>query len=46
VFVEDIEELPETLIAVLQDGDVLLTLGAGNIGAMAARLPELLQKKD
>ncbi|MDH5408696.1 MAG: UDP-N-acetylmuramate--L-alanine ligase [Gammaproteobacteria bacterium] len=46
VFVEKIEELPQTLAAVLQDGDVLLTLGAGNIGAMAANLSELLQEKD
>ncbi|MDH5180875.1 MAG: UDP-N-acetylmuramate--L-alanine ligase [Gammaproteobacteria bacterium] len=42
VFVESVDELPETLQAVLQDGDVLLTLGAGNIGAMANRLSELL----
>ncbi len=38
VFVEQIEELPATLNGLLQDGDVLLTLGAGNIGAVAAKL--------
>jgi UDP-N-acetylmuramate--alanine ligase len=42
VFVEHIDELPKTLNAVLQDGDVLLTLGAGNIGAIAAQLAEKL----
>jgi len=42
VFVEQVELLPETLIGVLEDDDILLTLGAGNIGAMSARLPELL----
>lgn len=39
VFVEDIEELPTILHGLLRDGDVLLTLGAGSIGAAAARLP-------
>ena len=45
VFVENIEQLPETLSGVLHDGDLLLTLGAGSIGAMAARLAGLLEKK-
>ena len=40
VFVSDVEELPQVLPAVLQPGDVLLTLGAGNIGAVAAQLPQ------
>jgi len=30
------------LLGVLEDGDVLLTLGAGNIGAVAADLPKKL----
>lgn len=42
VFVEDIRQLPETLINVIQDGDVILTLGAGSIGSVAAQLPESL----
>jgi len=42
VFVEDIDELPEVLRSVLRDGDVLLTLGAGSIGAAATKLPEQL----
>ncbi len=42
VFVEDIQELPQALLDILQDGDVLLTLGAGSIGALAAQLPEVL----
>ena len=43
VFVEQIEELAETLKAVLEDGDILLTLGAGNVGAVAAKLKQQLQ---
>lgn len=42
VFVDPLEELPGVLAKLLQDGDVVLTLGAGDIGALAARLPKLL----
>jgi UDP-N-acetylmuramate--alanine ligase len=43
VFVETIGELPALLQDILQGGDVLLTLGAGDIGTVAARLPEALR---
>ena len=36
VFVEDIESLTDIVENLLQDGDILLTLGAGNIGLWAA----------
>ncbi len=42
VFVEPLEELPEVLAGLLQDGDIVLTLGAGSIGAIAADLPKRL----
>lgn len=42
VFVEDIADLAEVLPRLLQPGDVLLTLGAGNVGQWAAGLPQLL----
>jgi UDP-N-acetylmuramate--alanine ligase len=35
VFVERVETLAEALRAVLHDGDLVLTMGAGNIGAVA-----------
>jgi len=38
VFVEKLDMLPAVLDDVLHDGDVLLTLGAGDIGAAAAQL--------
>ena len=38
VFVDTIEELPQALCDVVQDGDVILTLGAGSIGTMPGRL--------
>ena len=42
VFVENIEDLATTLKGVLQDGDILLTLGAGSIGAAANKLKDEL----
>ena len=38
VFADSLETLPEVLEAVLHDGDVLLTLGAGDIGSVPATL--------
>ena len=46
VFVEDIETLPVVLKDVLQAGDLVLTLGAGSIGAVAAILPEALGRME
>ncbi len=39
IFVADEAEVVSTLKRILQDGDVLLTLGAGSIGRIAAELP-------
>jgi UDP-N-acetylmuramate--alanine ligase len=39
IFVERVDELAESLRGVLHDGDVILTMGAGNIGAVAQALP-------
>ena len=43
VFVADIESLADDLAAVLKDGDVVVTLGAGSIGAVALNLPAALR---
>lgn len=43
VFVKQIDALAETLKSLLQDGDILLTLGAGNVGAAAAKLKQQLE---
>jgi UDP-N-acetylmuramate--alanine ligase len=42
VFVEQVDQLAEALAAVLRPDDVVVTFGAGSIGAVAARLPERL----
>jgi len=44
VFVEDLEELDSSIFDLIEDGDVLLTLGAGSIGAIAEKLPKALAK--
>jgi UDP-N-acetylmuramate--alanine ligase len=38
VFVEDISALPEAILHVAQSGDVVVTMGAGSIGNVAAQL--------
>jgi UDP-N-acetylmuramate--alanine ligase len=38
VFIEDIADMPEAIRRVAQDGDVVLTMGAGSIGNVAAQL--------
>jgi UDP-N-acetylmuramate--alanine ligase len=45
VFVATLDELQPVLERVLEDGDLVLTMGAGDIGAYAAGLAELLAKK-
>lgn len=44
VFVEDLDELNDSILNVIEDGDVLLTLGAGSIGSIAEKLPGALAK--
>jgi len=42
IFIEDLAELPAALAPILQADDVVLTLGAGSIGAAAQTLPRAL----
>jgi len=44
VFVPELDQLPELLNGVLGAGDIVLTLGAGDIGTAAAHLPETMVK--
>jgi UDP-N-acetylmuramate--alanine ligase len=46
VFVQDSAELARVLRATLLEGDILLTMGAGDIGALAGRLAEQLRGGD
>ena len=40
VFVETVAELPEAIRTIVRPGDVVLTMGAGSIGAVAAQLAQ------
>ena len=42
VFIDPITDLHELLAGLVQDGDVVAMMGAGDIGAMAAQMPQLL----
>ncbi|WP_040855738.1 UDP-N-acetylmuramate--L-alanine ligase [Thiorhodovibrio frisius] len=42
VFVSELDEVPGVLMHLLEDGDMVLVSGAGDIGALAARLPQVL----
>ncbi|MEA3640200.1 MAG: UDP-N-acetylmuramate--L-alanine ligase [Lamprobacter sp.] len=44
VFVQRLSEAPALLEALLEPGDLLLVSGAGDIGQLAARLPNLLSE--
>jgi len=43
VFAGELEDVPRILGTLLEDGDLILTMGAGDIGALAGRLPRLLR---
>ena len=45
IFVENVHDLPRLLGEQLRANDLLLTLGAGNIGQVAAGLPQSLEGK-
>ena len=38
IYINDLDKLPELLLSQLQDGDMVITQGAGNIGAVARTL--------
>jgi hypothetical protein len=41
VFVESIADMPATILKVVRDGDVVITMGAGSIGGVPAKLAAL-----
>ncbi|AWI79694.1 UDP-N-acetylmuramate--L-alanine ligase [Parazoarcus communis] len=38
VFIEDIADMPQAMLDLAQDGDVVITMGAGSIGAVPGKL--------
>ncbi|MCB1754306.1 MAG: UDP-N-acetylmuramate--L-alanine ligase [Gammaproteobacteria bacterium] len=45
IFVEHIGDVGSALLSILEDDDLLLTLGAGSVGTLAATLPDLFKKE-
>jgi UDP-N-acetylmuramate--alanine ligase len=43
VLLRALDELPRALVGIVRPGDVVLTMGAGSIGAAAHDLPSTLQ---
>jgi UDP-N-acetylmuramate--alanine ligase len=41
VFVDDIAAMPEAILEVVRDGDVVMCMGAGSIGGVPAKLVEM-----
>ena len=46
VFVDDIEAMPQAIADNARDGDVVLCMGAGTIGAVPGKVVEMLQKTE
>jgi UDP-N-acetylmuramate--alanine ligase len=40
VFVEDIVDMPDTILGIVKDGDVVMTMGAGSISGVPAKLAQ------
>jgi UDP-N-acetylmuramate--alanine ligase len=45
VFVDDIAAMPQAILEMARDGDVVLCMGAGSIGTVAARVAEMAQER-
>ncbi|MFZ9255805.1 MAG: UDP-N-acetylmuramate--L-alanine ligase [Burkholderiaceae bacterium] len=43
VFVEDMADMPDVLVKMARDGDVVMTMGAGSIAGVPAQLQQLTQ---
>jgi UDP-N-acetylmuramate--alanine ligase len=44
IFVDDIAQMPEAIAAQARDGDVVIAMGAGSIGAVPGQVLELLKE--
>jgi UDP-N-acetylmuramate--alanine ligase len=42
IFVEDMSNMPQAILDTAQPGDVVITMGAGSVGGIAAQVKELL----
>jgi UDP-N-acetylmuramate--alanine ligase len=45
VFVDEIADMPKTIVEQVRDGDVVISMGAGSIGQVPAQVAEMLGMK-
>ena len=45
VFVENIQDMAQSIVQIAQAGDVIITMGAGTIGSVAAQVKNMAQQK-
>ena len=45
VYVEDIQDVPQAILALAENGDVVITMGAGSIGGVCTKVTELAKKE-
>jgi len=43
VFVDDVASLPDAIMEIARDGDVVICMGAGSIGGVPGKLVELAE---
>ena len=46
LFVDDIADLPQTIASSVRDGDVVMCMGAGSIGAVPGKVVDMLSKSE
>jgi UDP-N-acetylmuramate--alanine ligase len=46
IFVDEIADMPQAAIDNARDGDVLMCMGAGSIGAVPGKIADMLQKQE
>ena len=46
IFVDDIADMPDAILANAKAGDIVICMGAGSIGAVPSKVLDLLQKKE
>jgi UDP-N-acetylmuramate--alanine ligase len=42
VFIEDIAAMPQAIVDLARDGDVVITMGAGSVGTIAGQVKDIV----
>jgi UDP-N-acetylmuramate--alanine ligase len=44
IYVENVDDLPEAILNIVQDGDVVLVMGAGSVAKVAPAITQMKNK--